>query len=210
MHERTVGFLGGNPDDLEEFEQSIPMHDGHESRSVIVKPKKPRTSGQPLIVLLFGGGFIAGEARQMVPYSRGFARLFDAICVCVEYRLAPENKFPAAALDAYSAVEWAAQNAKKLGASPEKGFLVGGVSAGGNLAAVVTALTVERKLQPKLTGQWLSIPALFEAEIVPEKYKKSWIAREQNAKAPGFNAEAIAGMYGAYQVSATVKLRSRT
>jgi acetyl esterase/lipase len=201
MHDRTVGNLGQTPGDLEEYDQLIPMHDGHQSQSIIVKPKSPKTKSRPLIVLLFGGGFLAGESRQMVPYSRGFARLFDAVCVCVDYRLAPENKFPAAPLDAYSALEWAAKNATSLGANPEKDFLVGGVSAGGNLAAVVTAMSVEKGLQPKITGQWLSIPSLFMEETVPEKYKKSWIARGQNANAPGLNAEAIAGMMEAYQVS---------
>lgn len=52
-----------------------------------------------------------------------------------------------------------------------------------------------------MTRQWLSVPWLFEAEVVPERYRNSWIAREQNSKAPGLNAEAMAGMIKAYQVS---------
>jgi len=50
--------------------------------------------------------------------------------VCVDYRLAPEYPFPIGALDAYSVLKWCALNAASLGADPEQGLIVGGVSAG--------------------------------------------------------------------------------
>jgi len=65
-----------------------------------------------------------------VPYARGLARLYNAITVCVDYRLAPEYPFPIGALDAYSVLKWSARNAASLGADPERGLIVGGVSAG--------------------------------------------------------------------------------
>lgn len=65
-----------------------------------------------------------------------------------------------------------------------KGFLVGGISAGGNFAAIVSHLYTDEGLQPPLTGSWLSIPATMLPEVVPEDYKTLYLSREQNKHAP--------------------------
>jgi acetyl esterase/lipase len=69
-----------------------------------------------------------------------------------------------------------------LKATPSEGFVVGGSSAGGNLAAVVTHLARNEKLSPPLTGQFLSAPLLLPPKVVPEKYKSQYISYEQNNK----------------------------
>lgn len=198
MHDRTIAAVGETPPDMLEYEQEIPTKDGHNNIAVVVKRKDASEPG-PLVLLFFGGGFISGEPKQMVPYGRGLARLYNAVVVCSDYRLAPEMVFPTSPEDAYSGLEWCAHNAAQLKADPAKGLVVGGVSAGGNLSGVITALSVERKLSPKITGQWLSVPCYFDETTVPSEYKDKFICREQNADPPGMGMAAVNGMLELYK-----------
>lgn len=75
---------------------------------------------------------MVGDNQQLTPYGRGFARAFDAVVVTVAYRLAPEHKFPTAPNDVEDTLLWLAKNAESLGADPSKGFVLGGISAGGS------------------------------------------------------------------------------
>lgn len=77
----------------------------------------------------------------------------------------------------------AATNAKTLGADPQKGFIVGGTSAGGNLASIMALLARDEQLSPPLTGVLLLIPALLDPTVVPEKYKHRYQSYEQNKDA---------------------------
>lgn len=85
----------------------------------------------------------------------------------------------------------AAANASKLGADPSKGFLVGGSSAGGNIAAVLELEARDKKLSPPLTGAWLNIPATCSPEVVPQKWKQYYKSYEQNHDAPGLDVKAM-------------------
>ena len=180
--EAQLAALGPLSPDLTEFSRSIPMRDGYSSEVVITKPTGVAPpAGRPLILMFFGGGFYLGSPKTMIPYARSFARLFNAVCISGNYRLAPEFKFPYAVHDAWDTLVWTAANANDLGATPSAGFVVGGVSAGANLGAVLAQMAKEQQLEPKLTGQWLSIPVLLDEKIVPEKYKDLYLAWEQNA-----------------------------
>ncbi|KAI4843616.1 hypothetical protein E4T44_06643 [Aureobasidium sp. EXF-8845] len=112
---------------VEEEIKSMKMRDGHQSR---IKIHKPTSGGGPLVVLVFGGGFIVGNEEQLTLVSRALAKAFGAIAVTVSYRLAPEHKFPIAAHDVEDSLVWIAERAKDLGADPSTGFPLGGVSAG--------------------------------------------------------------------------------
>ena len=87
---------------------------------------------------------------------RKLAHEGELIVISVDYRLAPEHKFPAAVDDAITATKWIAANAKQLGIDAAR-LMVGGDSAGGNLAAVV-ALAARDGDGPKLAGQVLIYP----------------------------------------------------
>ncbi|WP_042883099.1 alpha/beta hydrolase [Cupriavidus necator] len=89
----------------------------------------------PLVVYFHGGGFVVCGLDSHDNICRGLARRSGALVLSVDYRLAPEACFPAAADDAVAAVRWAAAHAAQLGADPAR-IAVAGDSAGGNLAAV--------------------------------------------------------------------------
>jgi acetyl esterase len=90
----------------------------------------------PLLVYFHGGGFVFGDLNTHDPLCRQFAAAVPAVVVSVDYRLAPEHRFPAAVDDAEAATVWAAEQAATLGADA-RSLTVAGDSAGGTLAAVV-------------------------------------------------------------------------
>lgn len=89
----------------------------------------------PVLVYLHGGGWVAGSVETHDPFCRLLSELAVITVVSVEYRLAPEHPYPAAVEDTLSAVEWAANHAAEWGGDAAK-LLIGGDSAGANLAAV--------------------------------------------------------------------------
>lgn len=99
----------------------------------------PTQSETPLPVFVYyhGGGFVQGSLRAYDSTCRHLAVASNAIVVVPEYRLAPEGKFPAAINDCLVATIWAAENAETFGGDATQ-IAVGGDSAGGNLAAIIT------------------------------------------------------------------------
>ncbi|MDR0416809.1 MAG: alpha/beta hydrolase, partial [Propionibacteriaceae bacterium] len=112
------------------------------------------------LVHIHGGGWSVGsvDAAETDAACGHLAKGADAVVVTVEYRLAPEHKFPAGFDDCYAAVAWVAENADLLGVDPDR-LAVGGESAGGNLSAAV-ALRARAEGGPKLALQLLEAPAL--------------------------------------------------
>ena len=111
----------------------------------------------PLLVYYHGGGFTYGDLDTHDGVCRILCRHAGAHVLAVDYRRAPEHRFPAAVEDARAALRWAHANASQLGASPRR-IGVGGDSAGGNLAAVVSQLAA-RDGGPAPVLQLLIYPA---------------------------------------------------
>lgn len=177
------------PEGVAELTHSIPMRDGYQSELKIYKPSS-RPPG-PLIVLAFGGGFISGSNNQFVMVARPLVKLLGATVVSMAYRLAPEHKFPASQLDAWDSMKWIASNAtdEVLHADPGKGFIMGGVSAGGSLTSCLSRKFQDEPLAHPLTGQWLCVTSAMGPSNVPEKYKEYHISGAQMAKGAGFSRE---------------------
>jgi acetyl esterase/lipase len=119
---------------------------------------RPATDGpHPIVVYFHGGGWVLGSADSDDPFCRDICVRSDAIVVSVDYRHAPEARFPAAVDDAFAAVRWIAAHAAALGGQPHR-LAVSGWSAGGNLAAVVCQLARDAG-GPAIAGQVLITPA---------------------------------------------------
>ncbi|MBN1210176.1 MAG: alpha/beta hydrolase [Myxococcaceae bacterium] len=119
-----------------------------------VKSAQPR----PLLVFLHGGGFVIGDLDTHDSACRLLCRHADLHVLAVDYRLAPEHPFPAALEDATAAFAWACAHAEALGADPAR-IAVGGDSAGGNLAAALSQLTVREGPRAPV-AQLLLYPAM--------------------------------------------------
>lgn len=183
--------LGPPPAGLTELYHDIPMRDGYMSNIKIHKPSEGPAG--PLVVLCFGGGFVGGDNDQLSEYARILVKLFGATVVNINYRLAPEHKFPMSQLDAWDSMKWIAENARGplLGADPTKGFIMGGVSAGASLTGALSRKFQEEPLAYPLTGQWLCVPPLMDDECCPDKYKSYYVFMETNAVNPGLSKQAI-------------------
>lgn len=115
-------------------------------------------ASQPLLVFLHGGGFVMGDLDTHDPLCRMLCHHANVHVLSVAYRLAPEHPFPTGLDDAMAAFAWASAHARELGADPKR-IAVGGDSAGGNLSAVVSQLTVHKGL-PAPALQFLLYPAV--------------------------------------------------
>ena len=117
----------------------------------------PKAGPQPALIYFHGGGWVIGDLDSHDQVCRALANAIPCIVVSVDYRLAPEHKFPAAAEDAIAATQWIAANAARLGIDAGR-LAVGGDSAGGNLAAIA-AIDARDRGAPQLVHQLLFYPA---------------------------------------------------
>jgi len=135
--------------------------------------------GLPLLLWFHGGGWVTGNLDTHDQLGRLLCDAAGAVVVSVDYRLAPEAKFPAAADDCLAAYEWALGYAREVGADAGR-VAIGGDSAGGNLAAVVALDARARALpQPKL--QLLVYPVTdyeFESASMIDNAKGYFLERE--------------------------------
>ena len=128
----------------------IPARDGHALQARLVAP-----SFEPLPVLLYlhGGGFTVGSVATHDILCRELSRLSGCAVVSLDYRLAPEHRFPTAVHDTWDALAWLAAESRSLGLQPGK-MAVAGDSAGGTLAAVAA-------IQARDAGLPLALQMLF-------------------------------------------------
>lgn len=163
----------------------IRMRDGYKSEIRVFRPSVLPDDGGPLIVLIYGGGYLVGSNMQLAPSARALSALYNATTITVSYRLAPEHPFPTGPEDVWDSVKWIAQHATLLGADPSKGFILGGVSAGGHLTTLTAQRAVKEKLSPPLTGLWVAVPVTtLTEEGIPSQYRSDWVSRTQNEHAP--------------------------
>ena len=128
----------------------------------IYRPALPDGTSLPLLLYFHGGGFILGDLESHDHVCRFLCRAAGIVVIAVDYRLAPENKFPAAVDDCYAALCWVADQAGELRIDPSRVALAGD-SAGGTLA-VTTCLLARERNGPRVALQIPVCAALTMAD----------------------------------------------
>ena len=127
---KVRGAIAGLPNGVETRE--VPMSSGLNGR--LYKPAGA-TALLPVLVYAHGGGWVVGSVETHDPFCRLLSEAANVIVLSVEFRLAPEHRFPAALNDMLSAYQWAATHPETFGGDAGR-LVLGGDSAGANLAAV--------------------------------------------------------------------------
>jgi acetyl esterase len=169
-----------------------------EDRQVPASPKVPVRVYRPhraqgAVVWLHGGGFVMGDLETEHPWAVRIAEESGSTVVSVDYRRAPEERFPAALDDAYAALIWTVENAVELGIDPNR-VAVGGHAAGAGLAAAV-ALRARDHQGPSVCFQLLSQPELDDRQ-------QTWSA-QNFTNTPFMTREKVAASWQHYLGSAT-------
>jgi acetyl esterase len=158
LYRETRGNLSPAPSDVARVENlRVPRGSGE----ILARLYRPIGSDEddrlPALVYFHGGGWTIGDLDTHDVVCRELANLARCAVVSIDYRLAPEHKFPTAVEDAIAATQWVADRASQLGLDPDR-IAIGGDSAGGNLAAVA-ALAARDAGGPQLAMQLLIYPA---------------------------------------------------
>ncbi len=198
FYEVGSGVLDISPHKMARVDElAIPTRDGATLRAQLVVPhpkgpSHPLTPEQtpppfPVLLYLHGGGFTVGSVATHASLCRHLAHLAHCAVMSVDYRLAPEHKFPTAANDAWDALQWLRDQAPSLGLDPNR-MAIGGDSAGGTLS-IVTALQARDAGLP-LRLQMLFYPGCSAHQDTPSHQTFSH----------GFvlEAESIAWFFGQY------------
>jgi acetyl esterase/lipase len=152
------------PDDVDVYDLSI-AHGVESPVSLRVYRPRATTRPAPCVYYLHGGGMVAGSVAGDHAKTVGLARATGCVVVAVEYRLAPENPYPAALDDCYGGLVGVADRHRELGIDPDRIALYG-TSAGGCLAAGVALLARDRG-GPPIAHQILVSPMLDDLSSAP-------------------------------------------
>ncbi|KAJ9614306.1 hypothetical protein H2200_002442 [Cladophialophora chaetospira] len=178
------------PELVDEKEVHVPAADGFKVPVTVYSPKSTgsanREAGLPVIILMHEGGWHLGDRKDEEMNARLFVRDLGCVVLNVEYRLGPEHPFPTGVLDCYNVLQSLCYSAKAFHnlADPSKGIVLGGSSAGGNLAAVLAHKAREDRLNPPVTGQWLSVAALLPEACCPDRYRPEYVSLAENQDDP--------------------------
>ena len=154
--EKTAPILDAKPVEVFNVENlKIPSPSGNIPLRIYI----PAESQQPLPILLWlhGGGFVVGGLNSYDSICRQLTKRAECIVVSVDYRLAPDHKFPAAVEDCFATLQWVVKYAGAFGADPTR-IAIGGDSAGGNLSAVTAILARDAGLVKNIVLQLLIYP----------------------------------------------------
>jgi acetyl esterase len=145
------------PEEVTRVDDRLIPADGTDVPVRVYTPADAVGGNAPLLIWIHGGGWVIGDLDTHDVQCRQITAEGGITVVAVDYRLAPEHKFPAAVDDAWAATRWVVAHAGELGVDPRR-IAVSGDSAGGNLAAVVALLARDAGNTPAIALQVLVYP----------------------------------------------------
>ncbi|RYC79666.1 hypothetical protein BFJ63_vAg17447 [Fusarium oxysporum f. sp. narcissi] len=194
----TLGDAGPG---LTERDIKIPL-DGRDLDAYVYAPSRRFSAGSlPVYLFFHGGGFCIGSRFDDMEANRRIALEANIVVVSLEYSLAPEHPFPQAVYDGLETLRWITRNTNAVhpSASVSQGLIIGGTSAGGNIANAVVYLNRDQDDSVQVTGQFLSVPPLLPLPVIPEKYRKYYLSFEQNHSISVLPSELVGKFMEAYK-----------
>jgi len=155
LSRRLPAPSGPNRPGIRVTEQTLPAEHGSPTINVAVYEHPQRTRPSGALLWIHGGGTVMGTLKHGHAWCSRVADELGALVISVDYRLAPENPYPAALDDCYHALRWLHDNASGLGVDPTR-IAVGGESAGGGLAASLAQRAHDT-----------NVPACFQLLVYP-------------------------------------------
>lgn len=213
-----IQYIGQCPPHLGETYIDIPLPGGGTNRTMVVWPKASSGSKPldqcPLIVHFHGGGFATCSPGLMGAPARGIAAMLSSVVACPSLNQLPEQPFPAPIEAAWEVCAWLSDTTHLNGGvlkhestrvDTSRGFIVGGLSAGGTAAAVIAGITGAASanmtefahLSPfrsPITGLFVGIPVTVTEDMIPEKYRSDLKSRVENTQNGGMDLEMIREM----------------
>ncbi|KAF4817593.1 AB hydrolase superfamily protein [Colletotrichum siamense] len=170
----------------------IPRRDGTTGSALVFRPKLTTALEAPAVVLIHGGGFLFGSAEMEATACIEATKAHGCVSLSLDYRLSPEAKFPVAYEDCWDALHWLTENAEVLGADLTKGFVLGGTSSGGQMAAALSHMARDQSLSPSLTGVYLNATSIVQPDAVPTKYRCWYRSNDENDGKTGLSKKTTA------------------
>lgn len=168
-----------NKDSVEVVQSKIPGLTAKDPEIPVTIYKPKNAKDLPIFLWLHGGGFIYGTPKWDHQRCADYALKGNVVVINVDYRLAPENPFPAALNDSYATFLWANKNAESIGGNP-KLMAVGGSSAGAGLSGSLAQYARDKK------GPKISLEVL---EILPGDFRTDYPSAIELKRIPGLKSE---------------------
>lgn len=166
---RRVADAGRTPNpDVVRIDETIPGRGEDPPVRIRQYSAADRRGESPCLLWIHGGGHVLGAMELDDPLAEHFVDRVGCVVVSVEWRKSPENPFPAAINDCYTALSWAYANAGRLGVDPGR-IAVGGASSGGGSAAGLALLALDRGEIP-VCFQLLTYPMLDDRNVTPSSH----------------------------------------
>jgi acetyl esterase/lipase len=149
-------------------DQSAPGAKGDPAVRVRVYRPDDQPSKLPALLWIHGGGYVMGDIDQDDRLMKQLVKRIGCVAVSVDYRLAPENPFPAPVEDCYAGLKWLFAHAGELGVEPTR-IAIGGASGGGGLAAGLALMARDRG-EVQVAFQLLIYPMIDDRNVTPASY----------------------------------------
>ncbi len=170
MKKMVTAMLGNLPpvEGVTNQDRFVPGASGDPAVRVRVYQPNDRPSRLPALLWIHGGGYVMGDIDMDDRLMMQTVKRIGCVVVSVDYRLAPENPFPAPVEDCYAALKWLFAHAGELGVDPAR-IAIGGASGGGGLCAGLALLTRDRR-EVKPAFQLLIYPMIDDRNVTPASY----------------------------------------
>src|SRR3984893_12420864 len=150
------------------LDQFVPGSQGEPAVRVRVYRPNDQPDRLPALFWIHGGGYVMGDIEQDDRLMKQFVKRIACVAVSVDYRLAPEQPFPAPVEDCYAGLKWLFAHADELGVEPAR-IAIGGASRGGGLAAGLALLARDRG-EVQVAFQLLIYPMIDDRNVTPASY----------------------------------------